>query len=200
MLRESDPSRAPRWKAEGKAGSLWRAEKVPSLVRSGPRELHPQGSKAVLSATPSWWVVSGRGRLDVFSLMVSHAFVSFHPVHSCNPSSNQTLSKVLERGPLPKHPYCAHLKNGNSESSILPHSGEWERETAQTCRANVVQDSLRIPLSPPLPSRLRPTDMELSPSFSGEGHVLAPACLTQCLTFLSAAITDLAAFPPGEQP
>ena len=49
-----------------------------------------------------WWVASGGGRLDTFSLMVSHPFVSFHPGHSCNPSSSQTLSKVLGNSETPQ--------------------------------------------------------------------------------------------------
>ena len=38
----------------------------------------------------------------MFSLMVSHPFVSFHPAHSCNPSSSQTLSKVLGNSETPQ--------------------------------------------------------------------------------------------------
>ena len=38
----------------------------------------------------------------MFSLTVSHPFVSFHPAHSCNPSSNQTLSKVLGNSETPQ--------------------------------------------------------------------------------------------------
>lgn len=66
---------------------------------------------------------------------------------------------------------------------VLPYSRGWKRAPAQTCRASVVQDSLGIPVSPPLPSWPGPTDTELSPPLSREGHFLAPASLTQCLTF-----------------